>query len=207
MILIGHPQKNIAGLIAHRLSSCPDKVAIVTDGLSLVEKVSDDSVRLLVLDISICGENLEIVQNIRAMHSQRQAGIILFGVDVSAQTRQLAAEMGADMCISRKDVNSGRLIEIIKDFLPAAEAGRQLGHGNSTDRAYQLDGPFKWAPRIDLDKGELSFSNAMKPVASSFRLAFEKWKAFAATALRVGRQPVGSLISNRRLVPQPVVRA
>lgn len=190
MILIGHPQQSIAGLIAHRLSSCPEKVMIVTDGLSLVEMVTEHSVSLLVLDISICGQNLEIVQSIRAMHAQKKVGIILFGVNVSCEARQRAAEVGADMCLARKEVNSGRLIEIIKDFLPAAVAGRQFACPISPERGYQLEGPFKWAPRVDLAKGQrVAAPIGPGPLALVFRRALAKWKAIAAMVKRFGRVP------------------
>lgn len=197
MILIGHPHKNIAGLIAHRLNSRGDKVFLASDGLSLVEKANEHDLRLFVLDLSICGQNLEIVRTIRAMGSKRHAGIVLFGTDVSPQVRQLAMEVGADMCLSRKDVNSGRLIEIIKDFLPASVAGRRLGSSSAADSGFQLDGPFKWAPRFEAIEGQLTFRAAMVPVVTAMRAAAAKWKAFAARHFRLP-----ALLARRPNVPQ-----
>ncbi|MDQ6940716.1 MAG: response regulator, partial [Verrucomicrobiota bacterium] len=94
------------------------KVEVASNGASALQKVAEDGVVLVLLDLCLPGvSGVEILKEIRAKFEANALPIIAFVNPYLSNLTRTATEAGANKCLTKADTSPGKLFDVVRECL------------------------------------------------------------------------------------------
>ena len=125
MILIVDDDQFVVGAYQEKLQRHGFKVEVANSGNSALQKIAQDPVDLVLLDLCLPGVNgLEILQSIRAKFAELP--VIVFANPYLTSLARSAQEEGVSKCLTKADCTPAQLLQIVRAFLAPDQIATQV---------------------------------------------------------------------------------